>query len=95
MAEQVNTDAAAPLALYFRKNRDSVTKTFSFFEDDGETPYSIAGLTFQMNFKNREYSATNIFQLTSGSGLTVGSSTIAFTVTAAKTLLVAGEMCWW
>jgi hypothetical protein len=83
---QVITDSAGALDLYFRIGRASVPKTFSFF-DESEVAYSIAGITFQMNFKAYPGAADNIFQLTSGAGLTVGESTIAFSVTEVQSAI--------
>jgi hypothetical protein len=77
---QVITDSAGRLDLYFRKNRASVAKTLSFIDAE-EVAYSIAGITFQLNIKTDQYASTNAIQLLDGAGLTVGASSIEFSLT--------------
>jgi hypothetical protein len=94
MGEQIITDSAAALDLYIRKNRASVPKTLSFFNEDN-TDYSLSGLTFQLNVKEFEYSSSNLFQLTSGFGLTISGNDITFEITAVQSLLATKEIYWW
>jgi hypothetical protein len=93
MSQQINTDSAGSLALYFRKGMPSVPKTFSFFNED-ETDYDLSALEFEMNFKDEEHSATNLFRLINGDGLTINENNITFEVSAARSLL-GKDFTWW
>jgi hypothetical protein len=52
-------------------------------------------LTFQLNVKEFEYSSSNLFQLTSGFGLTISGNDITFEITAVQSLLATKEIYWW
>jgi hypothetical protein len=85
-------DIAGKLDLLFRIARVG-SKTFTFVDSNGDA-YSLSGLTFQLNIKQRPSSTTNLFQLTSGSGLTIGASSIEIDVTELQTDLPE-VLCYW
>jgi hypothetical protein len=85
-------DIAGKLELLFRIARIG-NKTFTFL-DVNESAYSLSGLTFQLNVKQLPSSSTNLFQLTSGSGLTIGSNTIDITVSETQSDLPE-KLCYW
>jgi hypothetical protein len=85
-------DIAGKLDLLFRIARVG-NKTFTFVDADS-VAYSLSGLTFQLNVKELPSSSTNVFQLTSGSGLTIGSNTIAIAVTEVQTALTEKLYYW-
>jgi hypothetical protein len=76
-------DIAGDLDLVFRIARTG-SKTLNFIDPD-QVAYPLAGNTFQLNVKLKPNSEDNIFQLTSGNGLTVGASSIAIAVDEART----------
>jgi hypothetical protein len=76
-------DIAGKLDILFRIARAG-NKTFTFLDAD-EAEYSLDGLVFELNVKELPDSAANVFQLTDGSGLTIGTNTIAIAVDEEQT----------
>lgn len=66
----ITFDPSAPLNLYFRIARSGSKKLV--FKNTDETPYDISGGTWLLRIKNSAQSSTNVLQLSSGSGLTIG-----------------------
>jgi hypothetical protein len=91
----ISLDNSKPLDLYFRRARDA-SKRFVFKNEDGSA-YAINGSTWHVNIKTTSGSSTNILQLTSGSGLTiggVGNNEITISVTEATSDLPR-EVYYW
>ena len=89
---QVDFDIAGQLDLRFRRARAG-SKTLTFLDVD-EEEYDISGITFQLNVKTNERASTNVFQLTSGSGLSIATNVMTVSVTENQSDL-AGDMYWW
>lgn len=83
-ANAVVFDPARRAFFYFRINRDSNPQTISFVDANGN-PYTINDKTWQFNIKRRAQDSANVLQLLSGSGLTIGTSSITIAATAAQT----------
>lgn len=89
----VTADPSRELKLYFRINRDG-NITLTFIDANG-APFSLLNYTPVVNFKNRSNDATNFLQLTSGSGLTQGSSSIIITLTKAQAAKFREQAYFW
>jgi hypothetical protein len=85
-------DIAGKLDLLFRIARVG-SKTLSFVDSD-DVAYPLDGLEFELNVKERPSSETDLFQLTSGAGLTVGTSSIEIEVDETQTDLPE-KLCFW
>jgi hypothetical protein len=85
-------DIAEELDLYFRTAR-AQDKTFEF-EDTAGDPYTISGITWNLNFKTYAGASTNVLQLTSGSGLTISTSSIVIALTEVQSDLPR-DMYYW
>lgn len=89
---KVTTDSAGKLELYFRVARASVPKTLTFKDVNGNA-YSIAGITFLLNFIDPNTGST-VLSLASGTGLTIGSSSITFSLTEVQSALPKDLYYW-
>jgi hypothetical protein len=78
-------DIAGELDLVFRIARTG-NKTLNFV-DTAQVAYPLAGNTYELRVKETENSEDNVFTLTDGEGLTVGTSSIGITVDAIQTNL--------
>ena len=83
-------DPSRQLDLYFRVNRVG-SKTFNFVDSNGSA-YTINGNTFQFILK--DHLGNGIFTLTSGNGLTIGTSSVTVAVTAAQTNIAPAGYVW-
>jgi len=86
-------DPSREVPLYFRANRNAVAQILSFTDAVGN-PYTVSGKTWQLNIKKRKDDTANVLQLLSGTGLSIGSTTITISPTAAQTSIRAQEYYW-
>jgi hypothetical protein len=83
-------DPSRQLDLYFRVNRVG-SKVFNFVDSNGSA-YTINGNTFQFILKDAL--GNGIFTLTSGNGLTIGTSSVTVAVTANQTNIAPAGYVW-
>lgn len=84
----ISADPSRELTLYFRINRDG-NITFNFESLDLST-YSIV-----VNFKTRKDDSANYLQLTSSSGLTIGTNTVALAMSKANAATFREQTYFW
>ena len=85
-------DPSRRLDIKYRSGFDGA-KTINFVDSVGDA-YSIATLTFALNIRRKETGASNVLQLTSGSGLTVNASSIDVAITDTQTTALTGDYYW-
>ncbi len=89
----ITADPARELTAYFRIGKDGAL-SFVYY-DSNDDAFNLTGYTFALNFKTRKDDSTNFLQLTSGSGLTITSNTIAVAITAAQSARFREQTYYW
>ena len=84
------TDPSKKIRYYFRVNSTPLPKTIHFVDESGN-PYPVNTKTWQVNFKRFATDSTNVVQLLSGSGLTIGTSSITIAPTQSQVNIQARE----
>lgn len=85
---EFSTDPCKNVTLHFRINRDGLA-TFDF------GTLNLSTYTVVVNFKYRKNDTTNVLQLTSGSGLTVGTFTVAMAMSKSNSVLFTERTFFW
>jgi len=80
---QIVADPSKKIQYYFRVASLSTAKTIYLVDENG-ADFPVNTKTWQVNFKNRAGDSSNVIQLTSGDGLTIGSNFITFQLSATK-----------
>lgn len=84
------TDPSKKIRYYFRVNSTPLPKTIILLDENG-SPYSVNTKIWQVNFKRNPCDTSNVLQLLSGSGLTIGVNSIQIAPTSSQVNIQARE----